>query len=105
VAIPVQRARVRLLHSATRARASGWRCVCRFEGITFADGTELVGVEVRWEGRDSLVPGDVSECTLHFWAPEMLHQSLEAGTPCWLQEGAKVVAAGALLANEDLEEV
>jgi hypothetical protein len=93
----VLRVRLQLLHSVTRSRASGWRCVCRFEGVTATDGAEVIGVEVQVEDRDHLDPGDVAECKLRFWAGEVLPLPIQPGTRLWLLEGAKEVATGEVL--------
>lgn len=96
----VLRARIWLLPAATRSRASGWRCVCRFEGIVATDGAEVIGVEVQMAGQGQLDPGDASDCHLRFWAAEVLPAPIPPGTPLWLLEGPKEVAAGVVLADE-----
>lgn len=85
---------LRLLPSASGHRHSGWRAVCRFDGVTATDGAGVFGVEVQLPGQDHIEPGEEARCELHLWAAADLSGPIAVGTGLQLMEGTHEVARG-----------
>lgn len=83
-----------LLPAAGRARASGYRSVCRFEGIIASDGSDLVGFELEFVDSGRLEPGETAPARMRLWADSLLPDLIPPGTSFTIYEGLREVGIG-----------